>query len=33
MPHPQDLEGMQMWFDALYLDEILNLKKVKRKKL
>lgn len=33
MPHPRDLQGMQMEFDALYLDEILNLKKGKRKKL
>ena len=33
MPHPRDLQGMQMEFDALYLDEILNSKKGKRKKL
>ena len=33
MPHPRDLQGTQMEFDALYLDEILNFKKGKRKKL
>ena len=33
MPHPRDLQGTQMEFDALYLDENLNLKKGKRKKL
>ena len=33
MPHPRDLQGTQMEFDALYLDEILNVKKGKRKKL